>query len=98
MKSFRPVSAPLREAVMTRVVLNQELRAMLGDVTNPFHIFDEAGRPVLYVAPAGRSLYEGEELNLSDEELTRREQEGGRSWPEILADLEAKYPSHEHRS
>ena len=76
---------------MTKVVLTPELRAMLGDVNKSFYIVDETGRAVLYVAPAGRSLYEGEELDLSEEELSRREREGGRSLKEFLAELEAKH-------
>jgi hypothetical protein len=76
---------------MSRVVLNQALRALLGDVNNPFHIYDESGNPVLYVAPAGRSLYEGEELDLSAEEYNRRAREGGSSLPDLLAELKSKH-------
>jgi len=77
---------------MERVVLDAALRAKLGDLSNSFPIFDEAGRIVVYVTPAeDRSLYEGVDLGASLEELSRREQEGGgRSLQEILADLQAQ--------
>lgn len=77
---------------MERVVLDAALRAKLGDLSNPFPIFDEAGRIVVYVTPAeDHSLYEGVGLGASPEELARREQEGGgRSLREILTDLESQ--------
>jgi hypothetical protein len=75
-----------------RVILDAGLRAKLGDLTNPFPIYDESGRIVVYVTPAeDRSLYEGVDLGASTEELMRREQEGGgRSLREIMVDLESQ--------
>jgi hypothetical protein len=77
---------------MSRIVLNEALRSMLGDVSSPFPIYDEAGRSALFVTPANdRSLYEGEDTDLSEEELRRRESEGGMSFREALAQLQAKH-------
>jgi hypothetical protein len=76
---------------MNKVVLTQELRAILGDVTSPLQIYDESGRVVLYVTPAKSSHYDGEEIDLSEEELARRESEGGRPLQEFLAELQAKH-------
>jgi len=53
-------------------------------------ICDESGNVLGYFSPKGdRSLYEGIEVPISEEELDRREKEGGgRTLAEILADLE----------
>ena len=76
---------------MSRVVLNDVLRTMLGDVSCPFHIFDESGQMVLYVTPVQHaSLYEGEDTHLSEEEIARRIAEGGRSLRDFLVELQAK--------
>lgn len=77
---------------MSKVVLNESLKAMLGDVTNPFHIYDETGRIVLWVTPVSHpSLYREIEDDLSEEEWKRRAEEPGRSLQEIIADLERKH-------
>ncbi len=77
---------------MNKVVLTPELQAALGDVTKSFYIYDKSGRPVLYVAPAGRSAYECEEPTLTEEEIAERMAEGGRSLQEFLAELTAEHP------
>lgn len=83
---------------MDRVVLDATLREKLGDLSAPFHIFDEAGRVVLYVTPSdSKSLYEGVDSGISPEELQRRiNAGGGRPLKAILADLEAKYGGASH--
>ncbi|QDT73761.1 hypothetical protein [Lacipirellula limnantheis] len=78
---------------MDRVVLDAELREKLGDLSTPFHIFDETGRVVLFVTPAdSKSLYEGMDSGIPSEEIQRRiAAGGGRPLKAILADLAAKY-------
>jgi hypothetical protein len=77
---------------MSKVVLDETLRAKLNDLTEHVEICDPAGNTLGHYLPAElyhRLLYEGVEDPISDEELERRLGEpGGRSLAEILADLE----------
>jgi len=77
---------------MNKVIIDRATHAKLADLTESAEIQDETGRILGYYTPAhDRSLYEAVEPPISEEELDRREQEGGgRTLAEILSDLEDK--------
>jgi len=77
---------------MTRVVVDPLTCAKLVNAQNPLELCDESGHLLGRFFPAvDPSLYEMLEPGVSDEELDRREREGGgRSLREILADLEKR--------
>jgi hypothetical protein len=77
---------------MTRVIVGPDVWASLAALKGPTQLCDEAGRVVGYFTPAAdKSLYEKVQPQISDEELQRRRQEkGGRTLSEILADLEKR--------
>jgi hypothetical protein len=79
---------------MTKLVVDERLRARLGDLTETAQLCDERGHILGYFLPAkiyDRALYDGVEPPISDDELRRRVSEpGGRSLAEILADLQAR--------
>jgi hypothetical protein len=77
---------------MTRITLDAELRNKLLDLTHPLELCDETGRVVAHLLPAiDRSLYEGLEPQISNEELQRRKQNKGKAYTtaEVLAHLES---------
>jgi hypothetical protein len=77
---------------MIKVVIDQATLAKLHDLREHIEVCDEAGITLGYFQPApsrDRSLYEGVEPPISEEELQLRERElGGRTLAEILDDLE----------
>jgi hypothetical protein len=77
---------------MTRVIIGPDVWASLAAIKAPTQLCDEAGRVLGYFTPvADKSLYEKVQPPISDEELQRRRQEkGGRTLAEILADLESR--------
>jgi hypothetical protein len=76
---------------MTKVILDHD-SSKLENLADRVEVCDRSGRTLGYFVPAvDRSLYEGLQVPFSDEELDRFEREpGGRSLPEILADLEGR--------
>jgi hypothetical protein len=79
---------------MTKLIVDESLRARLEDFTESVQLCDERGHVLGYFLPAeiyDRTLYDGVEPPISDEEFRRRVSEpGGRSLAEILADLQAR--------
>lgn len=76
---------------MTRVTINDNLRGMLGDLSEPLELCDESGRVLARVTPVpDRSEYEAWEPPIGDEELRRRERSGKwYSTEEVLAHLKS---------
>jgi hypothetical protein len=74
---------------MTSIVIDESLTKQLRDVHEPCVLLDSAGNKLGFFRPEiDRSLYEGLEPSVSDEELDRRSREGGgRTLAEIMADL-----------
>ena len=83
-----PIDVPLKGRVITKLTISDDLRSKLAALAAPVALCDESGRTLGYFHPVpDRSLYEGVEPPISEEELDRREQEGGgRPLAEILAD------------
>jgi hypothetical protein len=79
---------------MTKLVVPETLRARLEDCTESVQLCDERGHVLGYFLPAeiyDRTLYDGVEPPISDEELRRRVGEpGGRRLADILADLQVR--------
>jgi hypothetical protein len=75
---------------MGRVTLNSALSAELSASTHPIELYDPTGKSLGFFVPS-QAYYAAHKSKLTDEELQRREQGGGRTWPEIRADLEKKY-------
>jgi hypothetical protein len=77
---------------MTRVIVDPQTQARLRDLAQPAELCDESGQVFGYFTPlSSRVPAEAREPVISEEELRRREQEGGgRTLAEILADLEKK--------
>jgi hypothetical protein len=77
---------------MRRITLDQSLRAKISDLEEQAEICDENGSIVGYYVPAnwhGEMLYAWARDQFTDDELqSARQQKGGRSLVEILADLE----------
>lgn len=75
---------------MNRIVLDNDLRRKLHNLTEALELCDEDGRVLAYLTPVvEKSLYDEVQSPLSEEELQRRIQEpGGRPLAEILKDLE----------
>jgi hypothetical protein len=60
---------------MTRVIVNDTLRTLLHDLSQPLELCDESGQVLAHVTPAlDLSEYEPWEPPISEEELQRREQ------------------------
>jgi hypothetical protein len=77
---------------MTRIIIDAALRSKLDNLLQAVELCDESGRVLgRYVPLLEPSMYEGLEPQISDEELQRRKQQGGgRTLAEILADLEKR--------
>ncbi|HEV3262704.1 MAG TPA: hypothetical protein VG013_38065 [Gemmataceae bacterium] len=76
---------------MTRVTVNEALRSMLHNLSQPLELCDESGRVLGRVFPAlDLSEYEPWEPPISEEELRRREQSTEKRYTtaEVLAHLE----------
>ena len=74
---------------MNEIVADQSLTNQLRGLSGPCVVVDAAGTKLgLFCPEIDRSLYEGVEPSVGEEELARREHAGGgRSLVEILADL-----------
>ncbi len=77
---------------MTRIILDESALAKLRGVQGKAEICDGGGRTVGHFTPApDRSLYEGLEIPITEEELRQAEQDlTGRPLKDILADLEKR--------
>jgi hypothetical protein len=77
---------------MTRVTVDPLTQARLRGLAQPAELCDESGRVLGYFTPLSSRAPNGAmEPTISEEELRRREQEGGgRTLAEILADLGKK--------
>jgi hypothetical protein len=77
---------------MNKIVVDDELRKKLHNLTESLELCDEQGHVLGYVTPVGdKSLYDQVQSPLSEEELQKRlKEEGGRPLEEILRDLENK--------
>jgi hypothetical protein len=75
---------------MNRVQLSDESVAKLTVSRGPVDVCNSQGEVVGYFIPkADASDYADLDFDITDEELDRREAEpGGRTWPEIRADLQ----------
>jgi hypothetical protein len=77
---------------MSKVTLDQSLRAKLNNLDAEVEFCDESGQTVGYFVPADwhrRLLYAWANAQFTDEELEKaRRQPGGRSLAEILARLD----------
>lgn len=77
---------------MVNIVVDDELRAKLGDLKSPMTLQDASGRVLAYVTPAvDRSIYDELDMGISDEELNRRRATGGgMTLSEVLAECERR--------
>ncbi|MCG8584708.1 MAG: hypothetical protein MI757_08365 [Pirellulales bacterium] len=77
---------------MVRVTIDDVLRSKLGNLDSPFEFCDESGRVVGHFIPEqDRSIYDGVECPVSNEELERIfREEPGRPLDDILKDLETR--------
>jgi hypothetical protein len=76
---------------MGRVTLDGALSTELGASSLPIELCDVAGKSIGFFVPT-KAFYASLESPSTKEELERRLQSGGgRTWPEIRADLEKKY-------
>lgn len=77
---------------MTRITVDETTGKRLSEVSRRVELCDDRGHILGYFVPTlDRSLYEGVEPQISEEELRRREaQGGGRPLKDILADLERR--------
>ena len=76
---------------MTRLVVDQAIRAKLRNLEERLEMCDESGRVLGYFTPAvDQSMYQGVDAPASEEELERSEKESGRPLADILRDLEQR--------
>jgi hypothetical protein len=77
---------------MVRVTIDETFLAKLGGLDSPLELCDKTGCVVGHFIPQqDRSIYEGVECPVSDEELERRlSEEPGRELDDILQDLEGR--------
>jgi hypothetical protein len=78
---------------MVSIVVDDDLRAKLGDLKSPVTLQDSTGRVLAYLTPAeDRSIYDELDPGISDEELARRSASGGigMTLSEILAECERR--------
>ena len=77
---------------MVRVTVDAAFCSQLGGLDSPLELCDETGRVVGHFIPQqDRSIYEGVESPVSDEELERRfRDESGRPLDDILRDLDGR--------
>jgi len=76
---------------MTRILMNETLRTLLHDLTQPLELCDEAGRVVGRVFPTvDLSEYEPWEPSFSEDEIRRQIQSNEKRYTtaEVLARLE----------
>lgn len=74
---------------MIKIVIDKATKARLGNLEQPVELCDASGRILGYMTPADHpSIYDELTSPNSEEELARREQQGGgRLLSEILSDL-----------
>jgi hypothetical protein len=74
---------------MIKIVIDEVTQARLGNLEQPAELCDVTGRILGYLTPAeDRSVYDELESPNGEEELLRREREGGgRLLSEILGDF-----------
>ena len=77
---------------MTRVILDEAALAKLRQIAEKVELCDSEGHTLGTFTPlANRSLYEGVEIPITEEELREAEKDlRGRTLAEILADLEKR--------
>ena len=78
---------------MTRVVVNETLRSLLHNLSQPLELCDEAGRVLGGVFPtADVSQYEPWEPKFREDDLRRQEQSNEKRYTtaEVLAQLEKR--------
>lgn len=77
---------------MVNIVVDDELRAKVGDLKSPVTLQDASGRVLAYVTPAlDRWIYDELDPGISDEEIERRSAAGGgKPLSEILADFQQR--------
>jgi hypothetical protein len=76
---------------MPTLVVDAVTRAKLAQFTEPVELLDEAGRPFGRFTPLPGPRPDRRQPQVSDDELDRREQEGGgRPLADILAGLERR--------
>lgn len=77
---------------MVSIIVDDDLRAKLGDLRAPVTLKDASGRVLAYLTPAeDRSIYDELDPGISDEEISRRSAAGGgKPLSEILADFEQR--------
>ena len=77
---------------MNKIILDQTALAAFEKLDHSAELCDPSGRVLGYFTPAvDRSLYEGVDSPVSEEELDRRSREGGgRTLAQIMADLERR--------
>ncbi len=76
---------------MTRIVINETLRALLPNLSEPLELCDPSGRLLGRFLPVlDPSMYEGLESPISKAELQRRKQNKGKGYStaEVLEHLE----------
>lgn len=76
---------------MAQIIVRGEMSDTLSGVSDRSELFNERGELIgIFMPLRPRALFEFD--NLTEEELARRHAEpGGRTWPEIRADLEAGF-------
>jgi hypothetical protein len=76
---------------MERVTLDAHLSNQLCGAPLPVELCDAGGHSLGFFVPS-KAAYAAIKLPISEEELLAREStNGGRTWPEIRADLERQY-------
>ncbi len=76
---------------MTRIVVNESMRELLRNFSQPLELCDESGRVLARLIPASEiSKYEKWEPTFSEDELRRQEQANEKRYTtaEVLAHLE----------
>lgn len=74
---------------MTRIVVNEALRALLPDLTHPLELCDDAGRLLGHFLPARNGAELRGEPQFSEEELQEIEKGPFYTTAEVLAYLES---------
>jgi len=76
---------------MSRIVIDAAMLSKLANIKETVELCDESGRAIGRFTPTFRSPPSALEPQISEEELRRREREGGgRKLAEIMADLEKR--------
>ena len=75
---------------MTKILLNDDLRTKLPDLSQPFEVCDETGKTIGRFIPTTNASNGQVEPPISREEIDRRKQNKGKAYTtaEVLAHLE----------